>query len=64
MASGAFAHEAPSCDYGHSGSRRAACDRDATDTRGGFNYCATHVEFYDWAEAHQLDEDLYQGPSK
>lgn len=43
------------CVYGHSGSYRAACDRDAVTLRGGFTYCAQHAAYYDWAEAHQDD---------
>lgn len=59
MGTGKFVHtvevDGEGCVYGHSGSRRAACDRDAVVLRGGFPYCAQHAAYYDWAEAHQDD---------
>jgi len=45
------------CVYGRTGSRIAACDRDATTTRGGFEYCDQHAAWIDWAESHQNDEE-------
>ena len=49
------------CVYGNSGSFRAACDRDATTTRGGFEYCDEHAAWIDRAKAFDaVDEELAQ----
>lgn len=42
------------CDYGHSGSRVNACDRDVEKVVGGFGYCLAHARWL------QTDHDNWE----
>ena len=46
-----------SCEYGHSGSMIAACDRDAVTERGGSWYCKAHADWIDWAESQEQEPE-------
>ena len=45
------------CVYGCSGSFRAACDKEATTTRGGFEYCDEHAAWIDRARAYAAEAE-------